>query len=106
MSPDAASGTPPAAAASSSTLEPDSSAPLAAIPAQAAPPVARRHLWQDVIRLKRAGFTDESLLNKIRAEDVNYELTTAEILELRKAGISEAIVEAMLRSGQPPARSR
>jgi hypothetical protein len=31
-------------------------------------------------------------------------LTTAEIQELRAAGISDPILQAMLRSGQPAAR--
>lgn len=78
--------------------------PAAAIPDQplsAASDSARPH--QDLVKLKQAGLSDEFLLNKIRSDNVNYNLTTADILELRASGLSEAILEAMLRSGQPPA---
>ena len=57
---------------------------------------------QDILKLKQAGFSDEFLLNKIRVENVNFQLTTAEILDLRSAGLSETILEAMLRSGRSP----
>ena len=57
----------------------------------------------DILKLKQAGFSEEFLLNKIRQENVSYRLTTEEILELRAAGLSEAVLETMLRSGQAPA---
>ncbi|MEO8431838.1 MAG: hypothetical protein ABI592_10050, partial [Acidobacteriota bacterium] len=57
------------------------------------------------LKLKQAGLTDEFILNKVRTEDVNYQLTTNEILELRAAGVSERVLETMLHSGQPPAAS-
>jgi hypothetical protein len=84
-------------------------APLAvAVPDQpaialASPPAPPARPHQDVLKLKQAGLSDEFLLNKIRTDNVNYQLTTAEILELRAAGISETILQAMLRSGQPAA---
>src|SRR5262249_50947625 len=49
----------------------------------------------------QAGFSDEFLLNKVRSENVAYQLTTSEILDLRAAGISEPVIVAMMRSGQP-----
>jgi hypothetical protein len=70
-------------------------------PAVASAPPARPH--SDVLKLKQAGLSDEFILNKVRSDNVNYQLTTAEILDLRAAGLSEAILEAMLRSGQPAA---
>lgn len=72
--------------------------PAVALAAPPAPPV-RPH--QDILKLKQAGLSDEFILNKIRTDNVNYQLTTAEILELRAAGLSETILQAMLRSGQP-----
>ena len=54
----------------------------------------------DILKLKQAGLSDDFLLNKIRTENVNYQLTTAEILELRSVGISETVLEGMMRSGQ------
>jgi hypothetical protein len=78
--------------------------PAAAVPEQppaAAPAAARPH--HDILKLKQAGLSDEFILNKIRTENVNYQLTTSEILELRSAGLSEGVLEEMLRSGKPPA---
>jgi hypothetical protein len=60
---------------------------------------ARPH--HDLLRLKQAGASEEVLLNKVRSDGVNYGLTTADVVELRTAGFSETILEAMLRSGQP-----
>jgi hypothetical protein len=57
--------------------------------------------YEDILRLKEAGRSDDYLLNKIRTENVNYHLTTSEIQSLRAAGVSQAVLEAMLRSGQP-----
>lgn len=78
--------------------------PAAAVPepAPAAAPVAARP-HHDILKLKQAGLSDEFILNKIRTENVNYQLTTSDILELRAAGLSEGVLEEMLRSGKPPA---
>lgn len=78
---------------------PDQPVVATASPLPATP--ARPH--QDILRLKQAGLSDEFILNKIRTDNVNYQLTTADIIELRSAGLSETILEAMLRSGQPAA---
>jgi len=48
----------------------------------------------------RAGASDEALLAKIRSENRRYDLTTDDVLKLRAAGASEAVVAAMLRSGR------
>jgi hypothetical protein len=74
--------------------------PLLSTPAVALAPPRPYH---DILKLKQAGLTDEFILNKVRTDNVNYQLTTSEIVELRSAGISETILEAMMRSGQPPA---
>jgi hypothetical protein len=86
-------------------VAPDSPAagapPANMVPAQAPAPSGPPRPYQDVLRLKQAGLSDEFILNKVRTENVNYGLTTSEIVELRSAGLSEAVLEAMLRSGQP-----
>lgn len=64
-------------------------------------PVAAAKPYEDILRLKAAGRSDEFLLEKVRADNVNYHLTTSEIQSLRAAGVSPAVLEAMLRSGQP-----
>ena len=65
-------------------------------------PVAAAKPYEDILRLKAAGRSDEFLLEKVRTDNVNYRLTTSEIQSLRAAGVSPTVVEAMLRSGQPP----
>ena len=60
--------------------------------------------YEEILRLKKAGRSDDFLLNKVRTENVNYHLTTSEIQSLRAAGVSQVVLEAMLRSGQPAGR--
>lgn len=86
----------PAPAPALATAVPDQ--PLAPAPATAG---ARPH--QELVRLKQAGASDEILLNKVRADGVNYHLTTADVIDLKAAGFSETILAAMLRSGQTSA---
>jgi hypothetical protein len=57
--------------------------------------------YAEILRLKETGRSDDFLLAKIRTENVNYHLTTSDIQTLRAAGVSPAVLEAMLRSGQP-----
>lgn len=82
-----------------------SPAPSVAVPPQPPAALAAPRPYLDIVRLKQAGFSDEFLLNKIRTDSVNYQLTTPEILDLRSSGVTEAVVEAMLRSGQPSTAS-
>jgi hypothetical protein len=72
---------------------------LAAVPAVAV--AAPLRPYQDILKLKQAGLSDEFLLNKIRTDNVPYQLTTPEIVELRGAGLTETVLQAMMRSGQP-----
>jgi len=97
---------PPPATPVALVVPPPAPPPAAAVPEQPpapAPAAAPARPHQDLVQLKQAGLSDEFLLNKIRTDNVNYQLSTADILELRAAGLSETILEAMLRSGQPAA---
>ena len=86
------------------TVVPSVSASAAVPPvAPALTIVAPPRPYQDILKLKQAGLSDEFLLNKIRADNVPYQLTTPEIVELRTAGISETVLQEMMRSGQPAA---
>ena len=99
---------PPAPTPFALNIPPPAPALATAVPDQPLSPapattVARPH--ENLVKLKQAGATDEILLNKVRTDGINYSLSTAEVRELRAAGFSETILEAMLRSGQPsPAR--
>jgi hypothetical protein len=69
-------------------------------PLEPSPATATARPHEEIVKLKRAGASDEDLLNKVRTDGVNYRLTTGDVVELKAAGLSEAILEAMLRSGQ------
>jgi hypothetical protein len=58
--------------------------------------------YEEILRLKESGSDDAALLEKIRRENVRYSLTTPEIQTLRAAGVSAAVIEAMLASGRTP----
>jgi len=55
-----------------------------------------------ILAAKQAGASDAELLERVEREGKVYSLTTAEIQELRAAGVSPATIEAMLRSGRTP----
>jgi hypothetical protein len=94
--------TPPAAAPARPGASTASPPPAAAVPEQPTPSPETRagRPYRKILELKRSGASDDELLQKIRAENVNYQLTSSEILELRGAGISQAVIEEMMRSGQ------
>jgi hypothetical protein len=81
---------------------PTNAPPAASVPEQPtpSPAVDASRPYRKILDLKRSGATDEDLLRQIRADNVNYQLTTPEILELRDAGVSQAVLEEMLRSGR------
>ncbi len=97
----------PSVAMSQATAAPPATAPVSASASASPAPdltiVAPPRPYQDILKLKQAGLSDEFLLNKIHADNVPYQLTTPEIVELRTAGISETVLQEMMRSGQPAA---
>lgn len=104
-------GVPPSAAPAPAPPQPvvtpvtpvPTAAPLETSLASPPAPVSGSRPYQDILKLKQAGLTDEFILNKVRTDNIPYQLTTSEIVELRNAGISENVLQAMMRSGQPPA---
>jgi len=59
--------------------------------------------YRAIVAAKEAGATDDELLARVEREKIVYSLSTPEIQQLRAAGVSEKVVEAMLRSGRTPA---
>jgi hypothetical protein len=64
------------------------------------PPPAGKRPYTAIIAAKEAGASDTDLLARIDRENAVYSLTTPEIQQLRAAGVSQAVIEAMLRSGR------
>jgi hypothetical protein len=54
----------------------------------------------DVITLKANGFTDEFVISKIKASTADYGLEVNDLLELKKANISEAVITSMIEASK------
>ena len=65
-------------------------------------PAASEKPYVEILRMKQAGASDEKLLEKIAAEKKIYSMSLEEIQKLRGAGVSSAVIEAMLQSGRRP----
>jgi hypothetical protein len=78
--------------------------PIAAVPDQPyrGTPVPSARPYASILAAKKNGASDADLLARIEREGTVYSLTTAEMQELRAAGVSPAVIEAMLRSGRTP----
>ena len=55
---------------------------------------------QDIIDLKRAGLGDEVLLALIEVDGGVFSIDTATLTKLKGAGVSEKVIEAIVRSGR------
>lgn len=88
----------PTAVPASAAFDP-ARVPAAAVPEQPAGVDHAARPYAEILKLKQSGASDSQLMARVRADSVNYQLTTAEIRELRDAGVSQDVLEAMLRSG-------
>jgi hypothetical protein len=52
----------------------------------------------DVKALATAGLSDEVILSHIRNSQPVYHLTTAEIIDLKKSGVSEKVIDFMINT--------
>jgi len=96
---------PAAAIQAQAPLQPaaPTSAPVAQAPAPAAaPPSAARGgiTNADVLDLKRAGFSDDLIVAKIKGSACAFKLDTADMIELKKAGLSDKVIAAMMAKMQ------
>jgi hypothetical protein len=61
---------------------------------------------QDVLKLVSAGLSEEVITAKIReAPQVEFQLTTDDLVALRKAGVSDRVVSTMLERSKPVPRN-
>jgi hypothetical protein len=77
--------------------------PETAVPPQSfrgTPSTTREKPYAAILAAKEQGASDAALLERIGRENVRYSLSTPEIQKLRAAGVPEAVIEAMLRSGR------
>ncbi len=68
-----------------------------------APARAEAVTVRDIIELTRAGLGDDVLLALIDVHRTVFAMDTQTITRLKKAGVSERVIEAMIRTGRAPA---
>jgi len=69
--------------------------PAAVSTASAAP--ARAGMTNgDVVELKKAGFSEDLIVSKIRSTQCAFRLDTSDMLDLKKAGLSDKVIAAMM----------
>jgi Ca-activated chloride channel family protein len=59
---------------------------------------------EDVLKLVKAGFGEETILEAIRTNECHFDTSADALTALKNAGVSEKIIMAMLAAGRAPAR--
>jgi S1-C subfamily serine protease len=83
---------------------PPQAASPAAVPADPATtqPAKVAMTNEDVIALKTAGFSDDFVISKIRGAAPGYKTDTSDVIMLKKANVSEAVIQAMIAAAPGP----
>ena len=58
---------------------------------------------KDVIKMQKAGLSEETILAAMQKEKPEYETDTDALIELKSAGISEKVIQTMIRLQSPSA---
>ena len=61
---------------------------------------------RDVMELRRSGMGDDLLIAVIESDGGPFQLSFADIQDLKSDGVSERIIEALVRTGAPRSRPR
>jgi hypothetical protein len=61
---------------------------------------------EDVIALSREGVGDDVIIDQIRVTNSHFLLSKDDILELKRAGVSEAVIRAMIKTSERGQRRR
>lgn len=56
---------------------------------------------QDVLQLHSSGFSDDVIITRIKKNAKAFDLSTPELVELKKAGLSDVVVRYLLDPSQP-----
>jgi hypothetical protein len=56
---------------------------------------------EEVVKLSKAGFSEEVIVTKIRKNGKPFDLNAAELMELKKLGIGDSIIKFLLDPSQP-----
>jgi hypothetical protein len=74
---------------------------LSALLAMAQTPPATALTVEEVVKLNRAGFSEELIVTKIKKYAKAFDLSTEELVELKKQGLSDNIIRFLLDPTQP-----
>lgn len=72
-----------------------------AVAAQNAPPARAPLTIEEVVRQTKSGISDELIATNIKKAGRAYDLSTEEILELKRSGVSESIIKILMDPSQP-----
>src|SRR5437899_3308072 len=61
---------------------------------------------QDVIDLSKAKVGEDVILNQIKSTRSAFELTSKDILDLKKEGVSDRVISAMISTAESPRDTR
>ncbi len=56
---------------------------------------------EEVVKLSKAGFSEEVIITRIKKNAKAFDLSTDELVELRKTGVSDSIIKFLLDPSQP-----
>jgi hypothetical protein len=54
----------------------------------------------DVLKLKDAGISEQLIIDKIKTSPGNYQLESSNLIELKAAGLSDAVISAMMAASK------
>ena len=57
---------------------------------------------QDVIRLSKAGLSDDTIIEQLRTKNQHFDLTTDQIIQLKSANVSERVIQTMINPAYKP----
>jgi len=55
---------------------------------------------QDVKNMSKNGLSDEVIINQLKATNSTFELSSDEIIDLKNAGVSQRVINYMIKTGQ------
>ena len=69
------------------------------------PALAKRLTMDDLIKLSKAGFSDDVIIQKIKKNGQAFDLSPDQMIQLKSAGVSDKVVQVMLdpaKADTPP----
>jgi hypothetical protein len=60
----------------------------------------------DVIRLSKAGLSDDVIIQQIRKKGQRFDLSTDQLVQLKSASVSERVIQAMIEPTEDTAPSQ